>query len=452
MGISGATGTVLRSSGIALNLAFRVTLGVLLFMVLCASNTTIVAAQDSQKDIKALRQTQGELEKARNEKRSLADKRESLAKELQNLRQKLIHAAQDTQEREAIITNLEGQLDQLAAEKKRRGDALQERAQQLSGALSALTRLSRNPPHSILFQPGGPLTAVRGSLLLQSSIPTLRDRADLLKEELTALEIVEADILDKLTELGDAERDLAGDRKNLESLIQQKNTLLASTNAAVETAEDRVTELSRKVAGLEELLKRLAEGRTAQDGVALKSSSPSVQAPKRDTEAEQPVEETIASLTGPPVGLRPFPKNGKINRPVTGAVTRRYGQDTGFGQTSKGIVIETRAKAQITAPFDGKVAFAGQFQKLGLILIIEHSDDYHSVLAGLSRIDAVSGQWVLAGEPVGIMGEGDESSKSKRPELYVELRRGGQPVNPLQWISARDSDQPPSQTGLKSKT
>lgn len=387
-----------------------------------------------------LNRTQQELQKAREEKRALAEQREALAKELQDLRQKLIHAAQDTQEREAIITNLEAQLAQLAEEKKRRATELSQRGWQLSGALSALTRLSRNPPQSILFQPGGPLQAVRGSLLLRASVPTLRDQADVLRDQLNALSAVEADILDKLTELGDAERDLAGDRKKLNALVAEKKALMARANAAVDAATDRVAKLVKQARSLEELVAKLSTQPPTSDDPAPVPSAP------RKTEPSQPAAEerdaAVAALTAPPVGLRPFPAAGTINRPVSGTVIRRYGEDTGFGQTSKGIVIQARPEAQITAPFDGKVAFAGPFQKLGLILIIEHTDGYHSVLAGLSRIDAVAGQWVLAGEPVGVMGQiaEDGAADANRPELYVELRRNGQPVNPLRWISAKDEE------------
>ena len=71
--------------------------------------------------------------------------------------------------------------------------------------------------------------------------------------------------------------------------------------------------------------------------------------------------EAVPAPGAAPEGLRPFPVSGRITRPASGDVIQRYGQDAGFGQTSKGIVIRTRPNAQIIAPFDGKVAFAGQF-------------------------------------------------------------------------------------------
>ena len=102
-----------------------------------------------------------------------------------------------------------------------------------------------------------------------------------------------------------------------------------------------------------------------------------------------------------------------------------------YGTTSKGLTIQTRQGAEIVAPYDGRVVYAGPFRGYGQILIIEHSEGYHSLLAGLSRIDAAAGQWVLAGEPVGAMGQ----QETGEPELYLELRRNGRPINPLPWLA-----------------
>ncbi len=85
------------------------------------------------------------------------------------------------------------------------------------------------------------------------------------------------------------------------------------------------------------------------------------------------------------------------------------------------------------APYDGLVVFAGPFRGYGRILILEHGEGYHTLLAGLTRIDTVLGQWLAAGEPVGLMEKEDRDA----PVLYVELRRNGQPINPLPWLASQ---------------
>jgi septal ring factor EnvC (AmiA/AmiB activator) len=68
-------------------------------------------------------------------------------------------------------------------------------------------------------------------------------------------------------------------------------------------------------------------------------------------------------------------------------------------------------------------------------LIIDHGGGYHTLLAGLGQIDTVVGQRLAAGEPVGVMPEGGDGADGS-PSLYVELRRDGQPINPLPWLTA----------------
>jgi septal ring factor EnvC (AmiA/AmiB activator) len=50
----------------------------------------------------------------------------------------------------------------------------------------------------------------------------------------------------------------------------------------------------------------------------------------------------------------------------------------------------------------------------------------------MARIDAAVGDKVMAGEPVGIMGD----AATPGPTLYLELRRKGRPVDPLPWLAA----------------
>jgi septal ring factor EnvC (AmiA/AmiB activator) len=133
---------------------------------------------------------------------------------------------------------------------------------------------------------------------------------------------------------------------------------------------------------------------------------------------------------------RPFSNaRGDLVFPAVGPVISRYGGSMKTGLSRKGIEIETLEGGQVVAPFDGVIVFAGQFRGYGELLIIEHGEGYHTLLAGVARIDGTLGQKVVAGEPVGIMA----ARKSGKPALYVELRRNGQPINPLPWLTARNS-------------
>ena len=65
------------------------------------------------------------------------------------------------------------------------------------------------------------------------------------------------------------------------------------------------------------------------------------------------------------------------------------------------------------------------------MVIIHHSDNFHTLLAGLQKIDVEVGQFLLEGEPIGAMGDDADEQ-----ELYVELRKDNQPIDPAPWMSA----------------
>ena len=118
--------------------------------------------------------------------------------------------------------------------------------------------------------------------------------------------------------------------------------------------------------------------------------------------------------------------------PVVGRLTSRYGKRATSGAIQKGITIETQPNAQVIAPYYGKAVFTGQFRGYGLLLIIEHTGGYYSLLSGLGRIDVVLGSFVIPGEPLGVMGV----STKKKPVLYAEFRHNGKPINLISWFNS----------------
>jgi murein hydrolase activator len=79
----------------------------------------------------------------------------------------------------------------------------------------------------------------------------------------------------------------------------------------------------------------------------------------------------------------------------------------------------------VAAPVQGRVVFAGRFKSYGLLLILEHEGEYHTLLWGFARLDVHHGDAVEVGQIVGIMdARGDDP-----PVLHVERRRNGRPVD-----------------------
>jgi septal ring factor EnvC (AmiA/AmiB activator) len=128
---------------------------------------------------------------------------------------------------------------------------------------------------------------------------------------------------------------------------------------------------------------------------------------------------------------------GSLPLPAQGKRLKRFGEADGVGGSLKGISLQTRGEARIIAPTDGWVVYAGNFRSYGNLLIINAGGGYHVLLAGMGRIDVSLGQFVLAGEPVAVMGAalqaGQGNNDNSRPVLYVEFRKDGRPIDPGPW-------------------
>ena len=122
--------------------------------------------------------------------------------------------------------------------------------------------------------------------------------------------------------------------------------------------------------------------------------------------------------------------------PVSGSVTVPLDKAENSKTQSQGLNVTNVPGALVVAPFDGKVVYAGPLQPHGLVLILRHTDGYHSLLAGLGRADSAVGHWVLAGEPVGVMPDAAEPGSGG--VIHFELRRDGRPVDPQPWLAKRD--------------
>ena len=388
-----------------------------LLIALCAGS--VAQAQPKEKDLRSV-EKQIELEEQR--RKALEAQSRKLSLETAALRRELIEVARSTQEKEALLTKLEVQLSRLVHEAKAREVSLADQRRRLAGTLGALARLSRNTPQALLVYPGAPTDMVRSALLLRVSVPRIGDRAATLAQEIDSLDQVKKDIAEKLLSLRQANTARTEERNRLRLLLHRKGALRRETEKAFHKNAMRMLDLAAKAQTLRDLIAGLRD-----ESVERKPQVASVPFPSETALAPPRL------LEGPPGGLRPFPTRGPLTLPVRGGLVGRYGEPTHFGNTAKGIRLETRPDAQVVTPFDGQVVFAGPFRTYGQILIIEHSGGYYTLLAGLAQIDAVVGQWLLAGEPLGSMA----TPKGGKPKLYFELRRNGMPINPLPWITAK---------------
>ena len=369
-------------------------------------------------------------------KQALEAEQKSLADALQDLQQRLVRAAQQIQSTEERVTLLENNVTSLRSEVAESEASLNHRHGQLKVALAAMQRLSRQPPELVFLRPDDSLTTIRSAALLSTVVPELKGRAEAIQKDLEALRDLRTELETEREELKAELAELETQREEMDELISARRHEQKQLGAEARLEADRLAKYAREARTLEELVNRLEAEFAKRREVARHAAEsltkrPDIAAPDTLADARPAMRPTPQNA--PPVATgRSFASvQGSLPMPARGPVVKTFGQPDDLGKDSKGIVIETRANAQVVAPYDGRVVFAGPFRNYGHILIISHGEGYHTLLAGMTRISGVVGQWVLAGEPIGVMGTDDNSgSSNSRSRLYVELRSNGKHVNP----------------------
>ena len=202
---------------------------------------------------------------------------------------------------------------------------------------------------------------------------------------------------------------LGNEQLRMNLLIDERQKKQAEAEKALDAERQRAAGLARQVDNLKDLIAKL-EGR--------------------------PRQRLAGSARGRPFGRRCQPRpnlatlkdpgrlapavafastRGRLPLPVNGVKIREFGVDGSVGGTEKGLSIATRAGAQVTAPCDGWVVYAGPFRSYGQLLILNAGGGYHVLLAGMERISVDLGQFVLTGEPVAVMGSGSQAPRPSQP-------------------------------------
>jgi murein hydrolase activator len=133
---------------------------------------------------------------------------------------------------------------------------------------------------------------------------------------------------------------------------------------------------------------------------------------------------------------------GALQWPAPGKLVSRYGERralrSGSAAMQNGIEIETADGQAVRAVHDGRVTFADVYAGLGQLVIVDHGGLAFSLYGYLGSIGVARGRVVTAGEVVGSAGRGPSGT----PAAYFELRIDGRPVDPLQWLKARQEHLP----------
>lgn len=337
----------------------------------------------------------------------------------------LVAAASDATAREEAAYAAEEQLMLLADETRTATQELERDQAAVQELFAALMVFSARRPPALATSPDDVSKAIRAAILMSDAAPALNRRAEDLRQRLADLQgLADATRAQQAT-LTLATSALEARREEIAALAEEKRRAQASLDAEAAAARAAARKLASEAETLRDLLDGLAK--TAPP-------PPSVKPGQIPPAARPPATRPSASpTTKPAAGVAPRPPAGAPLYPVVGSPLRRFGR-TIAGQKQEGLTLAARPGATVIAPLDARVQFAGPFRTYGQMAILDVGADVLVVVAGMDGLYPEAGQWVLAGEPIGRMSD----RKSPSPELYLEVRRKGQPIDPETWLGRRD--------------
>ena len=124
---------------------------------------------------------------------------------------------------------------------------------------------------------------------------------------------------------------------------------------------------------------------------------------------------------------------GRLNWPVQGRLTYRFGEPRAGGRLSwEGIYFSAPSGSVVTAVGRGQIVFSDWLRGFGLLTIIDHGNEQMSLYGFCDSLVKQNGDWVESGEIVASAGQ---SGGQDLDGLYFEIRINGQPTNPLAWLA-----------------
>ena len=279
---------------------------------------------------------------------------------------------------------------------------------------AALQQFSRRPVALAVLRPGSVKNVVYLRAILHDAVPQVRARTAGLRARMERGRTLRADALAAARALRAEDHALGVRRTELAEIETRERLAARSAGGTANREADRALALGEEMRDLDSLVgefDRAADLRTRLAALPGPRPRPSGAGA---TLAAQPEAAAAEAGTGAP---------SPYILPVAGRLVAGFGAPQG-AQLSRGITLAPVGGAQVVSPAAGRVAFAGPYRGYGQIVIIEHRGGWTSLITGLARADAQVGEQVGDGAPLGVAGP-------TRPTVNVELRREGEPVNPL---------------------
>ncbi len=282
---------------------------------------------------------------------------------------------------------------------------------------ASLQQLSRQPPVSVLAQPGSLTDMVHARAVIDAAMPVIERRTAGARRELGALQTVRQQQAIALKALSTSKTQLAQRRDALTRLENEGRLRSRELMSSAQLEADRALGLGEKARDIVDLMDSLeADSAVRAELAQLAGPLPRPRNPAGSVTSAAPPAAAEAELA-----------EGAYRLPVVGRIVAGLGEVNESGVRSRGVTIAARPGGQVVAPAPGRVGFAGDYRGYGKIVIIDHGGGWVSLLTGMIALSVGVGDTLDSGAPIGRAGSDDS-------RITVELRRAGRPVDIIAMI------------------
>jgi septal ring factor EnvC (AmiA/AmiB activator) len=388
-----------------------------LCVAIMGTTPCIASSVEAQKS--ALQEIKTSLEKAENARALTQTKLRHLSRDMQLLQQDIIEKATHVQKIERELNTQERKLHELAIEESKKNEQLEIHKHYASTMISAGWSLQHRPQLAAWLLPEENRERALTVRALHMTTLSLKNDMDKVASSMRELEEIRFAMLQTQKDRMEMRKSLTKERASLQEQLGKQEMLHRELQQDDDKYHRTMVALAKKAENVNSLVESLEAQHEKETIAAI-------------TPQEKPsLHPSPAKTIAPRKNTTNFMHaKGGLPLPAEGVIIGTFGQLRGQNDRLKGLQLKTMAQATVTSPYEGEVLFVGPFLEYGNMVIIRHSKQYHTLLAGISQINVRTGQFLLDGEPIGAMGR-----DSNQRNLYLELRKDATAIDPAPWYA-----------------
>lgn len=355
-----------------------------------------VARENKESELKSV---QEHIAKVSKSIQADAERRDSITGELKTVDESIQSARQQLADIRSRRIAIEQQLSSLQTESRATQQHVDDERTALAGEIRMAYMNGRTGQIKLLLNQQDPARLGRMLEYYGYFSRESAERIESINDHLAHLAMLTGHIEEQRAKLSAIESDQARSVATLAKSRQKRASTLRQVETSLKNGNERLSKLQADAKSLERLIEQLRLAAEANERASGKTET----------------------VTG----------RGRWPWPVKGALMARYGQTRVGGMKWQGLMIAAPEGAQVRAPAAGRVLYSDWLPGLGLLLVLDHGNGIMSLYGHNEQLYKKQGDEVKAGDVLAAVGD---SGLGGRSGLYLEIRSGKHPVDPLSWL------------------